>query len=266
MLLHAFAPLARAAGRRDWEDFAAAFAGRLVAAAQQKFWSARELRFVNNLPWEREEGEQRMCDRSLATAVLFGFCPGNRTEASLRALRECPSSMGLSYPANACWRYWALGEAGSTDVIVDEFRTRWAAMDSVRLNNTLAEIWHARPDSGDLWSHCAIVPLYVTYMSIAGIRPAAPGFVECTITPRPGPLEHLALTAHTVRGPITFLSLGTLGDRTLHLRLPAGMDATLNVDQRETVDLPRRSGGADRHMASFRLPTENDVVVHLHYT
>ena len=266
MLSHAFAPLARAAGRRDWEDFAAAFAGRLVAATQQKFWSPHDLLFVNNLPWEREEGEQRMCDRSLATAVLFGFCPDDRTEACIRALRECPPAMGLSYPANACWRYWALGEAGSTEVIVDEFRTRWAAMDSVRMNNTLAEIWHARPDSGDLWSHCAIVPLYVTYMSIAGIRPVAPGFAACTITPRPGPLEHLALTAHTVRGPITFRSLGRLGDRTLHLRLPAGVEATLRVDQRETVDLPSSTGDAGRHMASFRLPTENDIVVHLHYT
>ncbi len=161
-----------------------------------------------------------MCDRSLATALLFGFCPRNDTATIVRTLADCPPSMGLSYPANAGWRYWALAEGGRTDVILREFRERWAMMDSVLLNNTVAEIWNAHPDSGDLWSHCAIVPLYVTFMSIAGIRPTAPGFAQCTIRPQPADLRQLELTLRTVRGDIHFRSSGLRGDRELTLEVP----------------------------------------------
>jgi alpha-L-rhamnosidase len=263
MLEHAFAPLAHAHGQPEWERFSITFARAIVSATQRNFWRARDRMYINNLPWAGEEGEERMCDPSLATAVLFGSCPQDDTSASLRALGECPENMGLSYPANAGWRYWALGKAGFTDVILDEFRNRWAAMESVQLNNTLAEIWNAHPDSGDLWSHCAIVPLYTTFMSIAGIRPTAPGFARCTIAPRPGTLTHLELTARTVRGDIAFRSLGSIGDRELHLRVPSTMTATLQVDNRESLDLARASGMADSPHAFYLLPADKEIVLHL---
>ena len=88
-----------------------------------------------------------MCDRSLATAVLFDQCPQGEAEAAVRVLAECPPEMGFSYPANAGWRLWALGKGGRADVIVKDFRERWANMESVLLNNTLQEDWHALPDS-----------------------------------------------------------------------------------------------------------------------
>ena len=207
-----------------------------------------------------------MCDRSLATAVLFGLCPNSDTAASLDALANCPPTMGLSYPANAGWRYWALAEGGNTDVILKEFRNRWAAMDSVRLNNTVAEIWNAQPDSGDLWSHCAIVPLYVTFMSIAGIRPTAPGFAQCTITPQPADLERLALTARTVRGDIAFRSFGHKGERELQLRIPPDMKASLRLDKKETVALPPVPRGTDSRYATFAIPPGKDIVLRLKHT
>ena len=64
-----------------------------------------------------------MCDRSLATAVLYNQCPRGRTEAALRVLAECPPEMGFSYPANAGWRLWALGKGGRADVIVKDCAT-----------------------------------------------------------------------------------------------------------------------------------------------
>ena len=54
---------------------------------------------------------------------------------------------------------------------------------------------------GAQWSHCAVVPLYVLYMSIAGIRPLSPGFSRFEIRPQLADLEQLDLVAHTVRGP-----------------------------------------------------------------
>ena len=55
--------------------------------------------------------------------------------------------MGVSYPCNACWRYWALARPGRADVAVRDFRQRWAKMKSVVLNNTLQEDWDVAPDS-----------------------------------------------------------------------------------------------------------------------
>ena len=79
MLEHALAPHGpgprrRAAGRgvrpprpRD-----------LAAATVRRFWSPERGLFVNNLPWLDEEKTPRLCDRSLATAILFDQCPGGQ--------------------------------------------------------------------------------------------------------------------------------------------------------------------------------------------
>jgi hypothetical protein len=120
------------------------------------------------------------------------------------ALATHPSSMGLSYPANSHWRLQALARHGRIDAVLRELRERWAAMPSVVYNNTTSEDWAVRPDSSDQWSHCAVGPLIVLYMDVAGIRPAAPGFEKAEVRPQLGDLAGLELTAHTPRGPIVF--------------------------------------------------------------
>jgi hypothetical protein len=266
MLRHAFVPLARAAGDSRWARQASAFAGTILKAVQRTFWSEGRKLYVNNLPWHREEGEMRLCDRSLATALLFGLHPGADTAPMVEALAGSPPGMGLSYPANACWRYWALAEGGRTDVILRELRERWAVMPSVLLNNTLAETWEARPDSGDLWSHCAIVPLYVTFMSIAGIRPAAPGFSRCTIRPQPADLGELTLTARTVLGDIHFSTRGGIGDRTLELEIPRRMEATLLLNRRELPDLTPVPEENRKGLKGYRIPPGKPVRIPLRFT
>ena len=145
----------------------------------RRFWSAERGLFVGNLPWEDEEGAARLDDRSLATALLFDQCPGGRARARrVAALASPPDSMGLSYPANSHWRMQALARHGRIDAVLRELRERWAVLPSVVLNNTTPEDWAVRPDSSDQWSHCAVGPLFVLYMEIAGIRPAAPRLRE----------------------------------------------------------------------------------------
>jgi len=266
MLRHAFALLARTAGNMEWAGFAESLSDRIVTAVQKTFWNPDEHLFINNLPWRADEGESRMCDRSLATALLYGFCPRNETATIVRTLAECPPSMGVSYPANAGWRYWALAEGGRTDVILREFRERWAMMDSVLLNNTVSEIWNHHPDSGDLWSHCAIVPLYVTFMSIAGIQPSAPGFAQCTIRPQPADLRRLDLTLRTVRGDIHFTSSGLPGDRELTLEVPPTVQATLLLDPRERVTLDPVQETPGEKFRTFVLPAGKRVTLALKYT
>ncbi len=204
MFQHALAPIARAFGEHEQAKSFARLGQDLQSAAVRAFWSRDRGLFVNNLPWLAEEGAIRLDDRSLATALLFDQCPNRNTAAGLAALAECPPEMGLSYPCNAGWRYWALARHGRIDVVLKDFRERWATMDSVIYNNALQEFWRARPDTTDEWSHCPVAPIYVLFMDVAGIRPAAPGFTRCEIRPQLGDLERLRLTAHTVRGPIEF--------------------------------------------------------------
>ncbi|MCL2347296.1 MAG: alpha-L-rhamnosidase N-terminal domain-containing protein [Planctomycetaceae bacterium] len=204
MLEHALAPMAEAKGDVKRARIFAERGRELREKTIAKYWDPVRKTFVNNRPWLEEEKSPRMDDRSLATAILFNQCPGNDIAESLRLLVEQPPEMGYSYPCNACWRYWVLCRCGRSDLVLKEFRERWGKMDSVLLNNTLAEDWNARSDSGSQWSHCAVAPLFVLYSDIAGIRPTAPGFASCEIRPQLGDLADLQLTYYTPQGPIEF--------------------------------------------------------------
>jgi alpha-L-rhamnosidase len=175
----------------------------------------------------------------LATAILFNQCPKGHTAEVVSTLSTAPPSMGESYPCNAGWRYWALAKAGRVDVVLKALRERWATMPSVLLNNTLQEDWAVQPDSGSQWSHCAVVPLYVLYMSVAGLTPIVPGFKRVEIRPQLSDLESLDLTARTVQGPIRFVSQGQFGSRQLALALPPGCEGELVLPTEEKVNLPR---------------------------
>ncbi len=195
------------------------FGRELEAATVARFWDKQRRVFV--------VGDDRLCDRSLATSILFDQCPGGDTAAALRALAECPEELGLSYPANAVWRYWALAKGGRTDVIVRELRSQWAAMPSVLLNNTLQEIWKPRPDSTNEFSHCPLAPLVMLYQCLAGIVPTGPGFATCDIRPQLADIGDLALTVRTPRGDIRFVARKDALGYALALDVPDAMAATL---------------------------------------
>jgi hypothetical protein len=222
MLGHALAPMADVFGEPDRAASYRQLSASILAAAVRRFWDPRRRLFVANLPWAAEEQATRLCDRSLSTSILFDQCPGGGVEAALKALAECPPEMGLSYPCNAGWRYWALSKLGRADVVLKDLRERWAVMPSVILNNTLQEDWTVSTDSTSQWSHCALAPIFVLFMDIAGIRPTAPGFTRCRIRPQLGDLEQLSLTAHTVRGPIQFEARAKGGGHEVRVSLPAG--------------------------------------------
>ena len=218
-------------------DFAE-YGEALQQACVRRFWSPERQVFVCNLPWEREEGETRYHDRDLATAVLFDMCPGGKTARSVELLAEEPAEMGFSYPANAVWRLWALIKANRIDVVLNDLRTRWAGMESVSLNNTLQEGWHAKPDNREQWSHCPIAPLIVLQQGIAGIRPLEPGYGRFEIAPQPGDLTDAAFTVQTVKGPIDFAVSGKRGNRRLSFTVPAGTTAELVLPAGEKVPFP----------------------------
>ena len=88
MLQQALGPICRAFGDVKREKAVCEFGQDLLAATVKKFWSKERGLFVNNLPWLAEEKKERLCDRSLATAILFGQCPqgtrGGRIACAVR--------------------------------------------------------------------------------------------------------------------------------------------------------------------------------------
>lgn len=227
MFCHALAPLAEA-----FDDPQRAVALRctgesLLEATRRRYWSEAEGLFVDNLPWAAEDQEIRTSDRTLAMSLLFDQCPDAHTAAAARELAEGPKRMGISYPCNACWRYWALAQVGRTEVILHDFRTRWATMRSVLDNNTIQENWQAKSDSTAQWSHCAVAPLFVLAQDIAGIRPLTPGYARCQIRPQLADLKELELVVHTPHGPIHFHGQSTPEGQRVSLTIPDGVQAEL---------------------------------------
>jgi hypothetical protein len=263
ILKTALGPIAALAGDPAGEKRFGAAAAALQAAAVGRFWSRERGLFVGNLPWEDEEGGARLDDRSLATALLFDQCPGGRTAESVAALAAPPASMGLSYPANAHWRMQALARHGRIDAVLRELRERWAAMPSVVLNNTTSEEWTVRPDSADQWSHCAVGPLFVLYMEIAGIRPGAPGFEKVEVRPQLGDLRGLELTAHTPRGPIVFRAEAQEEGHRASVTLPADCPGELVLPVTEGKGVTMTESDQALRLERFALPagktTEFDV-------
>ena len=257
------APMCRAFGDAGQAEAADQFGHDLLRAAVRKYWSRQRALFINNLPWLAEEKAVRTCDRSLATAVLFDQCPGGKTENAVRSLADCPPEMGFSYPANAGWRLWALARAGRADVIVKDLRERWAPMDSVRLNNTLQEDWKAAPDSGAQWSHCAVVPLYIAYHGLLGLKPLAPGFQRYELRPQLADLADLDLTAFTVIGPLNVRAQGPRGNREVTLRLPPSGHGELVLPREEEVELPAASGPVPAGHRRYSLSPGSTVTLHL---
>jgi hypothetical protein len=258
MLERALAPLARARGDRAAANEFARRGRQILGATVRKFWSAERGLFVNNLPWLAEEKGIRLCDRSLAMAILFDQCPHGDTAASLRALVACPPEMGLSYPCNACWRYWALARSGRADVVVRDFRQRWATMKSVVWNNTLQEDWNDAADSPDEWSHCCVSPIFVTFSDLAGIRPLAPGFTRCHIRPQLGDLPDLKLTYHTVLGPIHFAGQRLPNGHRYSITVPKGCEAELllpSPDHPGRLTRHRLESGVANSFFDAELPT-----------
>ena len=259
---HALAPLCRAFGDVSQAEAVVQFGRELVVATVSRYWSPEQGLFVNNRPWLAEEKSPRTCDRSLATAILFDQCPEGQNAAAVRSLAECPREMGFSYPANAGWRLWALAKSGRADIIVADLRRRWTTMASVKENNTLQEDRHASPDSGSQWSHCAVVPLYIAYQGLLGLKPLEPGFKRFELRPQLGDLEDIDLTAFTIQGPVSLRSRGKPGERELVLQLPPGGHGELVLPQDENVDLPAASPAPAGHRR-FQLTPGGAVTLRL---
>jgi alpha-L-rhamnosidase len=241
-----------------------AFSAYLLANCVKKFWSEKEKVFIDNKPWMEEEKEVRYSDRALATALLFHQCPGNDEKRALDVLKSFPDNMGISYPCNAVWRYWALAENGEMEAFMDDLRNKWGLMPSVWENNTLQEDWNATHNSGSQWSHSAVAPIVLLYQGLAGARPLTPGGTKYRIWPKPGDLSLIETAIQTGSGAIRFKTEGVKDNRFLSLEVPEGTEVELWLDSREKPGLPEIPGGTNS-IKKYRLAGGSKVSLKLRY-
>lgn len=265
MCQRALAPLCEVTGHSEEAQRVRQFGEALQAACVDRFWSADRKVFVCNLPWEKEEGETRYHDRCLSTSVIFDLCPNGESGRAIELMAETPPEVGLSYPANAIWRLWALTQGHRMDVVLHELRTRWAGMESVDLNNTLQESWTAKPDGRDQWSHCPVAPLIMLHQGIAGIRLLEPAYARFEIVPQFGDLTEVACSVQTVRGAIDFEATGKMGNRRLRLTIPRGTTAELELHESERVNLPEISRNPEQKTRRYQLQGGSQYEIRLRH-
>ena len=240
------------------------FSDKILANCVTKYWSNEEKVFIDNKPWMEEEKNVRYSDRTLATALLFHQCPGNNEKRSLEILKSFPENMGISYPCNAVWRYWALAENGEMETFMSDLRTKWGKMPSVWENNTLQEDWNATYDSGSQWSHCAVAPIVMLYQGLAGAKPLTPGGTKYRIWPKPCDLSLIDIDIQTLSGAIKFKSEGLKGNRIFSLEVPDGTEVELWLDNREKAGLPKIPDQGDG-IAKYRIAGGTRISIKLRY-
>jgi alpha-L-rhamnosidase len=241
------------------------FSGTILANCIKKYWDSDNKVFIDNKPWMTEEKEVRYSDRALATALLFHQCPGNDEKKSLDILKSQPSGLGISYPCNAVWRYWALAENGELETLMYDLRNRWGKMPSVWENNTLQEDWNTLHDSGGQWSHCAVAPIVLLYQGLAGAKPLTPGGKKYRVWPQPSDLSLVDIDIQAVDGAIGFKSEGLKGARTLSLEVPEETEVELWLDSREKVSLPVIEK-TDKGITKYRVAGGSEIKLKLKFT
>jgi hypothetical protein len=106
-----------------------------------------------------------------------------------------------------------------------------------------------------------VAPLYVTYQSLAGIRPLEPGFKRVELRPQLADLEELEFIAHTVRGPLHFSAKGKVGARELMIDLPPGCEGELILSRQEKVTLAAiDKEGSPPNCRRYRLPAGSSTL------
>jgi hypothetical protein len=176
--LNAAAELEEHFGERHWAEYHRAWAQRLAAAVAEKFWDAPRGLFADDVA-HRQFSEHAQC-----LALLSGMFP-ERESRCFEALVTAPDLLRTTvYFSFYLLETWA--KFGRGDLILEKLDF-WKAMVALGLKTPLEMPEPSRSDCHGWGSH----PLFHLHASVAGIRPASPGFATVRISPQPGPLTEL---------------------------------------------------------------------------
>ena len=217
-------------------------------ALRRQFWHDKLGVFVNNR-CDVATRPARYCDRAIAHLLWLlahGYPVAPKLDKEIDLITRMPKSVGCGYPANSIWRHWAWARLGRVDLILKEFRERWATMYSVTHNTTIQEMWSIKPGTTAQLSHCAVAPTIVAQTVLLGIGQDREG--NWFIRPQLGDLPSFSVQSYTPWGKIDFEAKLSDGFHRCALTKPAEMPLAIRTQM--PIDLPFHDRGKE-----FSTPT-----------
>jgi len=191
-----------------------AWAAQLAAAVEARFWNEARGLFAEDVE------HTRFSEHAQCLALLSGLFPA-RQERCFAALLQAEDLLRTTvyfsfYLLEVFQRF------GRGDLILKKFDF-WKEMVQMGFKTPVEMPEPSRSDCHAWGSH----PLFHMHASLAGIRPAGPGFRRVLITPSPGTLQHLHSRIPHPRGEV-FLQMEKHGARwEIDVVLPEGVTGTL---------------------------------------
>ncbi|MDX1681610.1 MAG: alpha-L-rhamnosidase C-terminal domain-containing protein [Phycisphaeraceae bacterium] len=209
------AELEEAFGDDHYRDHYRAWAEKLAAAIDETFWDENRSLFADD-PEKSTWSEHAQC-----LALLSGCFP-EREQACFEALITA-DDLSRATVYFSFYLLETLTKFGRGDLLLEKLDL-WRDMIDLGMKTPMETPEPTRSDCHAWGSH----PLFHLHASIAGIRPAGPGFESVRITPQPGNLTKLASTVPHPAGTVS-LEMKLDGDTwQTAATLPDGVDGELH--------------------------------------
>jgi hypothetical protein len=192
-----------------------AWAKRLAVAIDATFWDEARGLLADDV------AHQQYSEHSQCLALLSGAFPAREQrcfEALLAAADLRRTTVYFSF-----YLLETLAKFGRGDLLVAKLDF-WKAMVGRGLKTPVEMPEPSRSDCHAWGSH----PLFHLHASLAGIRPAAPGFAAVRIAPQPGPLTELTSTIPHPAGTVSLAMKRLAGGWRARVELPRGVPGTLD--------------------------------------
>lgn len=209
-------------GQTAFAAWARAEADRIAAAARKAFWDEKRHLFADDLEhkWFSEH------------AQCMAICGGSVPEEWLEPLGDALASDPALDRATIYYNFYLL-EAFRILKRPDELYKRfqlWLDLPSKGFRTTPEKPDPTRSDCHAWGSH----PLYHLLTSVAGIRPAAPGFSLVRIEPQPGPLRQVRVSMPHPAGSVGVdIALAEDGKWHGKVQTPDGIPGILAINGEE---------------------------------
>ncbi len=224
--LQSWAGLLTEMGEHDRAETIADEASTLSATIEGAFYNCDRGVYADAI----NDGElsAQISQQTNALAMLTGVCPPDRARGVLeRVLSDDPELCRCS-PYFWLYMFEAMASAGMHAEMLDAIRDLWGPM--VDAGATTWWECFGGDDRDSLCHAWSSAPSYVMLRHVLGVSPAAAGFAEVDIQPRPDLLDYAEGTVQTVRGEV-YVTWDVSHNRKglLTIRLPDGMPGYIEL-------------------------------------
>jgi alpha-L-rhamnosidase len=180
--LQMYSRIEDAYGDRILADRARKIAGELTKKTVERFWDASRSLLADNAK------KSSFSEHAQAWGILSGAISGSRARQCLRAWENNAESLA---PASIYFSHYildALYQMGAAKQFHERLRF-WKGLVAQGFCTTPEQPEPSRSDCHGWGAH----PIFHSFASIAGIRPASLGFRTVRIAPMPGPLQRIGV-------------------------------------------------------------------------